>query len=108
MANTEIVQAEFAQGQLDKDDVPIEQICVLSERERDRDRDRDRETERQRDRERERERERDRDRDRERENTKYIELLLNKHVCQFMHTRTHTYPVVVYLPGTTPTINTNN
>ena len=90
MANTEIVQAEFAQGQLDKDDVPIEQICVLSETET--------ETERQTERERER----------ERENTKYIELLLNIHVRQFMHTRTHTYPVVVYLPGTTPTININN
>ena len=49
MANTEIVQAEFAQGQLDKDDVPIKQICVLSEtetegeRERETDRDRERE-----------------------------------------------------------------
>ena len=52
MANTEIVQAEFAQGQLDKDDVPIEQICVLSETET------ETETERQRDRERERETER--------------------------------------------------
>ena len=90
MANTEIVQAEFAEGQLDKDDVPIEQICVLSETER------------------ERQRQRQTERERERENTKYIELLLNIHVCQFMHTCTHTYPVVVYLPGTTPTINTNN
>ena len=60
MANTEIVQAEFAHGQLDKDDVPIKQICVLSETER------------------------------QRENTKYIELLSNIHVRQFMHTRTHT------------------
>ena len=34
MANTEMVQAEFARGQLDKDDVSIEQICVLSEIER--------------------------------------------------------------------------
>ena len=41
MANTEIVQAEFAQGQLDKDDVPIEQICVLSETERERERERE-------------------------------------------------------------------
>ena len=96
MANTEIVQAEFAQGQLDKDDVPIEQICVLSE------------TETEGERERYRDSDRDRERERERENTKYIELLLNIHVRQFMHTRTHTYPVVVYLPGTTPTININN
>ena len=73
-----MVQAEFAQGQLDKDDVPIEQICVLSETVP------------------------------ERKNTKYIELLLNIHVRQFMHTRTHTYSVAVYLPGTTPTININN
>ena len=29
----EIVQAEFARIQLDEDDVPIEQICVASERE---------------------------------------------------------------------------
>ena len=55
MANTEIVQAEFAQGQLDKDDVPIEQICVLSETET--------ETERQRETERDRERERERERE---------------------------------------------
>ena len=57
MANTEIVQAEFAQGQLDKDDVPIEQICVLSETETEteRERERQRETERQRQTERERE-----------------------------------------------------
>ena len=52
MANTEIVQAEFAQGQLDKDDVPIEQICVLSETERERERERERQTDRQRERER--------------------------------------------------------
>ena len=98
MANTEIVQAEFAQGQLDKDNVPIEQICVLSETE----------TEGERETETETETDREREREREKENTKYIELLLNIHVRQFMHTRTHTYPVVVYLPGTTPTINTNN
>ena len=55
MANTEIVQAEFAQGQLDKDDVPIEQICVLSETETERERDRDRDRDRERERERERE-----------------------------------------------------
>ena len=54
MANTEIVQAEFAQGQLDKDDVPIEQICVLSETETKGERDRDRDRDRQRERERER------------------------------------------------------
>ena len=56
MANTEIVQAEFTQGQLDKDDVPIEQICVLSETETEteRERERERETDRQRERERER------------------------------------------------------
>ena len=94
MANAEIVQAEFAQGQLDKDDVPIEQICVLSETETEGERETETETETE--------------TERERENTKYIELLLNIHVRQFMHTRTHTYPVIVYLPGTTPTINTNN
>ena len=59
MANTEIVQAEFAQGQLDKDDVPIEQICVLSETETEGERERDTETETETDRERERERERE-------------------------------------------------
>ena len=59
MANTEIVQAEFAQGQLDKDDVPIEQICVLSETETERERERDRETETETERQRERERERE-------------------------------------------------
>ena len=53
MANTEIVQAESAQGQLDKDNVPVEQICVLLETETER--------------ERERQRQRDRDRERERE-----------------------------------------
>ena len=60
MANTEIVQAEFAQGQLDKDDVPIEQICVLSETETEGERERETETETETDRERERERDRER------------------------------------------------
>ena len=48
MANTEIVQTEFAQGQLDKDDVPIEQICVLSETETEGERETETETERER------------------------------------------------------------
>ena len=80
-----MVQAEFAQGQLDKDDVSIEQICVLSETET----------------------EREREREREREKTKYTELLLNIHVRQLMHTHTHTYSVAVYylapLPPSTST-----
>ena len=33
VVNAEMIQAEFARGQLDKDDVHIKQICVVSETE---------------------------------------------------------------------------
>ena len=78
MANTEIVQAQL-------DDVPIKQICIVSETE---------------------------NvcvcvcvcvcvRERERENTKHIKLVIHN-VCQFMYTCTHTHSVAMYLPGHLP------
>ena len=44
MVNTEMIQAEFARGQLDKDDVHIKQICVVSETEIEREREREHKT----------------------------------------------------------------
>ena len=75
-ANTEIVQAQL-------DDVPIKQICVVSETENmcvcvyvS-------------------------ERERERENTKHIKLLIHN-VLQFMYTRMRTHSVVMYLPSHLP------
>ena len=47
VANAEMIQAEFARSQLDKDDVHIKQICVVSETETETERERERERERE-------------------------------------------------------------
>ena len=81
VANAEMIQAEFAQGQLDKDDVHIKQICVVSETER--------------------------ERERERESTKHIELLTYTCTCMSLYAYKYTYVntlVAMYLPGTVSTI----